>query len=770
MNDSFPQERRRSHLAKGKKRKPFNIIDFALRRAILVVLIGSVLGGSFAALLYPFGKPSYETGATLLISPVKQPTANANGRDNDPIPGDRTWWTRTQLERLKTVDVLQNAIRKVPMEDWPEFLKPIEDHPGNPFKLFGRIKVREINRTYLVSLSISDNSPKGLAEILNATMEAFIEKLEAEFQDSYNNRLVYLNQERDKVVARLSEEENRILALAETFPDKNFLHKDYVSHLTKLNALQAAYWVKYTDLVNAESDLKRVVADKEGTTAMSLQPFADQRVADNYGINRIELWTYERLQTLRTTIDGLTERNRDRQYVEMRMEAMNEYMVNYKERVTEATIKNLLEKQEYELDYDIMIAQNHVDHAKRIADDLKAQLDQARAEASDVSLAIFQTSHPYFLVDQLRERLKALNNRIDDLEMARQIPVPVLIDQRAETPDKPTSTTNMTLALMGLVLGFGMIGGLVFIYEFLDNRVRTSREIELALGGPGPDPIMSFVSDVRERPDFVRCSVDSMEHPSTLAIRDLAGRLNHDREQFRGRVYSLVGMSSHVGVSALSINLAHCIRNLCGPVLLMEMNVSNPGIRSLLEMGQGEGLETLLNGGSDFEHLIHHDELRNIDVLPCDGSGRPTFTPFPALLDKLREDYDFILIDGGSLPDDVAQFVTRHSDGVVLVARYKKTLFAHLRRGIDQMIQSDVPAVTSILNFSHQSQPFLQTLLFTVMNTVSVIVEEGPIAAVKQYKAYRAEKKERAKRISSKKKKKSKKSKESKKSEAPASE
>lgn len=719
--DSAQPPRRPVFTGEGKKRKPFDIIGLVLRRAIMVGVCGSFLGLTFAVILYPKGKPVYKAAAVILIDPAKQPTVN--GRESNRIPGDIRNWTRTQLARILSEDVLKEAIQRVPLEERPDFLREKPDHPANPFKLMKRIDADEKFGTYLVTLEIENESPNGIAEMLNAVMEVFLEKLQSESEGGLSNRLEYLREERDKIAERLRIEEAALMELAGRVENKAFLHEGYNSHLVKVDQVQRLYWEAFAAETQAKSTLAKVTSDRNKMLEMSLQPFADTRVADNFGINRIEQWTYEQLQRMRASIDGLTEENKDRKYVESRMKAMNAYLREYKDRVNDETITNLNEKRLFELDQELLMAQSAAEAAERNASILKKRLEEARLQAGEISMAIFQASAPNLARNQLRDRLQALANRIDDAEMLAKAPIPVTIDQYAVRPSSPASTSNMKLGLAGFVLGFGFVGGLIFMFELLDERLRSSREIRLALGGDAPDAlILKDGLDSR----FAHVLLEEPEHPSSHVIRDLATRLYRDHERYGGGVYVVSGVEEDVGATSISINLARALRELEGPVLLIELNLSRPGMREQLEMSACDGVESFLRGKRSLEDSIQRDAAGKLDVLISEGDGRPDdLSALHSLLPGLREDYKLIVVDAGAIRDDIPQLMGQRADGIVLVTKWKSTRYSLLRGAIDRLVHQEVTAVTAVLNQAPRiEKPPIQSFFAAITGKISFIASK----------------------------------------------
>lgn len=719
-----PSSQRSQHLGGGKKRKPFLIFDFALRRGPGLLLAGSLLTALFLLFLLPRVRPVYEADAMLLVDPTKEPTLT--GRERDPIPGNFGDWTRTQISRITSEDVLLEAILRTPADSLPAFLRENPDHPANPFRLMKRIRIQELPRTYLIRLTIRNDDPEGIGEMLNTVMEVYLEKIEREFEQTYARRREYLQEERERISVRLRTEEQELLDLAQTLSNKAFLHEGYNVHLAKVEQLQRLYWEAFADATRTRAQLAKVQSDRKRISELSLQAFADARVADNFGINRIEQWTYEQLQQMRAQIDGLTPGNLDRVYVESRMEAMNNYLREYKQRVNDETILNLRQKQDFELETQELLARSAAEAGERRVEQLRVRLEAAQTEAGNISMAIFQASNPAFARSQLRDRLQAIDNRIDDTEMEAKAPMRVRIDKPAVSPSAPASSNLLTLVLIAAMAGFAPLGAALLVYELADTRIRTPKEMELALGGKGPDPITSFVSPVNSETHFHQATLNAPDHPASQRIRELATRIVHDHERFGSQLVVLAGLGRDCGVTSLGLNLAHALRALCGKVILVEICPEHPGLRDLTGQVDSRGIESCLRSETDLSSLILQDPDRNIDLMVSEGGGRPPHLHnLLPLLTDLKSNYDLVLIDAGAFPDDLCTYLARHAEALLLVARHKQTHYSELRRAIDLAIQSDVPAVAGILNASESREtPFLVSAIQETVITISTHMDK----------------------------------------------
>lgn len=693
----------RGNLAEGKKGKPFLPVAFILRRTPLILLFGSTLTVLFLFVLLPRVSTVYTTDGTLLVDMTKQ--VSVGGILQDPIPGSVREYMTTMVERLGQSEVLTQAIKRLKPSEYPAFFKPMAPPEVNAALFKSRLTVKEIERTYLISLSISSDSPEGLAPLLNQLMQYFVEKNQNERRQLLQRRINYLNHEREKITARLDEFHDKLQQPVEGLDQDLFIDPKYTAHLSKLELARKYFWDAENKRLEHLNRFQLAQANRSSLPKMDLQALARERVYNNDGINKMSQWTYEQSAALRNTIDGLTEQNEDRRNVEERIRAMNDYMVAYKDRTSEEISRQLRDKQLFELDLDVTREKNALDAVTAQVDTLR-QLEQgASGEYNRISRAIYDAMDIQFSIEQLRERLKDLNSRIDDAEVEAMAPVQLFVDKLARSPSEPDKSNFKVLAIMSLVLGFGSVFSFILAFDVIDNRLRDPIEVNGALGGAGADPLPFM-----EGPDFPPgCFVDATlewpRHPTSMAIRSLAVRMELEREKYGARVIALSGLGSSCGVTSLTLALGHVLKVRDRRVLVVECNLIRPGLARVQGgLRASPGLWDLVSGAvENIADVIQTDPRRRVDVVtagsPCDGI--PDRAAFMQTLAELKADYDVILLDAASvLQDDFSYYAATHADAVLLVGREDVSLYRELRQSIDVLVAAQVPAVSAVLNFA----------------------------------------------------------------------
>ena len=110
------------------------------------------------------------------------------------------------------------------------------------------------------------------------------------------------------------------------------------------------------------------------------------------------------------------------------------------------------------------------------------------------------------------------------------------------------------------------------------------------------------------------------------------------------------GGKGGVGKSSTAVNLALAMADSGRRTLLIDADLRNPSVAKVLGMEGSVGLTTVLLGDADVHDVIQTWGSAGMDVLPA-GPIPPNpsellgAAPVEALLTRLVQEYDFVLID-----------------------------------------------------------------------------------------------------------------------------
>ena len=270
---------------------------------------------------------------------------------------------------------------------------------------------------------------------------------------------------------------------------------------------------------------------------------------------------------------------------------------------------------------------------------------------------------------ELKENLFLfLMQKREEAEIAKLVYVAtakIIEDPRAG--DGPVEPRKAMVMLLGLLLGLAIPGGLVYLVETLDDRVRSVDEVKRGL----PFPLLG---DVPELDAASALSGDDFNLSESMQVA--RERLDY---MLGGVACPVILVTSGVpgeGKSLVSARLAGAIARAGKRVLLVGCDLRNPRLHAYFGEGsRRRGLSAYLAGMEEsWEPLVLHVD-DNLDVLP--GGAVP---PNPVallsgdrlerLLEGARGRYDRVILDtppAGILADALA--LLKRADALVIVAR-----------------------------------------------------------------------------------------------------
>lgn len=292
------------------------------------------------------------------------------------------------------------------------------------------------------------------------------------------------------------------------------------------------------------------------------------------------------------------------------------------------------------------------------------------------------------VVSALRTRLSELEQGLPLLSGAGpQVVQPA--EGGAKVSPRPTRDAMLGLAL-GLILGVG----LAFLGEALDKRVRSEREIEDILGLPLlarlPTPPRRL-RRARELPILVEPRSVTAE-----AVKKLRTNLEFVNLDHEARVIMVTSALEQEGKSTTIAGLAVALARSGRRVALVDLDLRKPYLHRFFQISQMPGVIDVVSGRRDLADALkpvlvpgfdrrssrqassaqaHGDASSLLAVLPAGPLGPdPAFlvgsTKMAEMLEQLKNDWDFVLVDAPPLPAvDDGLALSASVDAVLVVTR-----------------------------------------------------------------------------------------------------
>jgi succinoglycan biosynthesis transport protein ExoP len=315
-----------------------------------------------------------------------------------------------------------------------------------------------------------------------------------------------------------------------------------------------------------------------------------------------------------------------------------------------------------------------------------------------------------FMIDQddekgLREVKNEVENKLRDMTLTINPSSLARIDWGAkpeipELPNFPKLPLTMTASI---ILGLGLALGIAFLREFLDDTVRTPRDVARV----GQMNLLGIIADEGDDPQAADAKLPIFDAPHSLTaeqFRQVRTRLSHATPLDTTRTIMITGPSPMDGKTTVAANLAAGLALNGRKILLVDANFRRPELHHLFGFANGKGFSDVLNGACPFEEAVHPTHIPNLSVMT---SGPKPMNPTELFESQLLndfierglEEYDHILFDSGPfLIVSEAQALAPRVDGVVTVVRAHAESRGLLLRMRDSLRQVKAEHIGVVLN------------------------------------------------------------------------
>jgi succinoglycan biosynthesis transport protein ExoP len=280
--------------------------------------------------------------------------------------------------------------------------------------------------------------------------------------------------------------------------------------------------------------------------------------------------------------------------------------------------------------------------------------------------------------------LKASNIRVVD---AAEVPgVPFL-------PRRQQDLT--TAAFSGLVLALG----LVFLFEYLDNRIKSPQELRAQLNVPFLGMVPSI--DVKSSGTLLH---EGVPPNFAEAIRGVRTNVLFSSAEEGTRIVVVTSAGPGEGKSMFSSNLAVSLAQAGQRVLHVDADMRRPRVHAIFDVAQEPGLSNLLVGDCKPSESIRKTGVQNLCVLPA---GMIPPNPAELLGSKrcdeffvsLRQSFDWVILDSPPvLAVADASILANTASGVVFVVGADQTSRQAARAALEQLEAVQAHVIGAVLN------------------------------------------------------------------------
>jgi succinoglycan biosynthesis transport protein ExoP len=453
--------------------------------------------------------------------------------------------------------------------------------------------------------------------------------------------------------------------------------RDYIQQNNMLSLDQGTGSLQ-KDLEDRELELNEVMSAIQQTSQLLMQ--IDQKLAGSAEPSQDDIREAEQdpvvlralgdIQSLR----GLVAEHRqkfgaDHQQVRESQRALDARIREKDRKVEEVVFRNLQGQRKYAAD------------SKERLMAVQAALDEEilakNAKLTDFIAALADLEKKRADLERLEERRTRIQEQIDGIDamFARKDADQVRQFNQITTPLQPSSP-KWYIAIPGTAfLLLAAVGGIVFLREAIDKRVRTTSDLT---GLPGVR-LMGVIPDVKDDPtDVGRPEAVIRDSPGSVVAeshRQFAASFRRAREDANARSILFMGGLPDAGTTSVVANLAVIAASIGRKVALVDGNLRRPAVAEVFGLDPLEpGLGDVICGAERLESVVQKTQ----EGLFVVTAGRPENRSFERLdsshlkqvVDELLEKVDVVLVDGPpAVVAGEAMGMADQVDATVLVVR-----------------------------------------------------------------------------------------------------
>lgn len=275
----------------------------------------------------------------------------------------------------------------------------------------------------------------------------------------------------------------------------------------------------------------------------------------------------------------------------------------------------------------------------------------------------------------------------------------------APVPTSPIKPTPKRTGVVALVVGLMFGVGLAFLFEYLDDSIKTKDDVARATGVIPIIGLIPAVGTWKDRSNPLVVSLTEPKSPVSEAYRSLRTSI-----QFIGldrplRTLQVTSPSASEGKSTTIANLAVALAQAGQRVVIVCCDLRRPRIHEFFGLSNDVGFTSVLLGQTPVSAALQAVPDQDRLFLLASGpvppnpsellSGRRTVE----VLTALQTEADVVLVDcPPALPVTDAAVLSSRVDATLLVATAGLTTRKELHRALELLQQVDAPIIGTVLN------------------------------------------------------------------------
>ncbi|MFH0909935.1 MAG: hypothetical protein V1918_00255, partial [Planctomycetota bacterium] len=555
------------------------------------------------------------------------------GEDSElEIKGGYLNFVENQALTLRSYEIAREALQK--LREASARPEGIEADEASAARLADALEVRHVRNTYRIVVSLSSKEPQGIAEVVNAVVQAYlhrVNKQEKFIAEEERVRTLQTQQGilREALSGLLARKAQIAQSLGVVRFDQDRFENPYDRSIV---GTKTALGMARRRRIEAEAALAAFAGRDRDKVRMKMRTGLQDLIDQDPGHREIRRLTNAVLIQRKAEIAGLPPDSSRRRAAEQEISEIESHAKEEERRLTQRYVRKI--EDDVILEWDAI--QTSFLKARENEDLLQQEYDAQKEENLRFAALYEQAVSLRSEIDRTREQLGAIQNRLDTFAFEKDAPGIARVSSPARAPALPEMTKLVKILILFVAAALLLSVAGPTAVDYFDPRVLTPLDAMHALRFPP----LGWVLERRDR---------ATEAFAADQLRRLALLLNRQRTLEGHRRFVLTSPKAGGGTSELALELAQTLSGIGVRTVAVEVNAFRPDPRYAPEDPGRPGLSAVLAGKARAEETIVPGDGRLPDRIPlCETSPDRHISraeKIPAALDSLQYRYDLFLLD-----------------------------------------------------------------------------------------------------------------------------
>ncbi len=278
-----------------------------------------------------------------------------------------------------------------------------------------------------------------------------------------------------------------------------------------------------------------------------------------------------------------------------------------------------------------------------------------------------------------------------------------IVDQAAPSPENKPISPNVPLNLgLGVVGGLGLGLAFAFFVAFIDDRVKSSYDIEGVVGLP----LIGIIPQIKrmEAADKAMIVASNADRQVAEAFLTLHSSLRLKDESKNAKCILTTSTIPGEGKSFITTNLALTFASHGDRVVIVDCDLRKPNIHKSMRLENLKGVIDIAAGKATIDEVVQRNVHPNLDVIPAGGRAKnPTqilnSKGFELMISDLRKKYDRVFVDTPPLAAvSDALIILPLVDGSIFTIFFNKVRRKAAQFSAKKLLEANVPNFGAVLN------------------------------------------------------------------------